>query len=176
MEDAEIPQIPYRHGGVGPGLGGYRKGCRCAGCKKSKRDDMAAYRARRKLREQGGEVALDELPELPPAIDPSSMSLDWQAEPGQIEEVLTEELGKLVGEPPFKKTLLVLAKYNARVLDQIPRIERPDLISGMESRLFNVFDRLRKVTDGAGGQVVTPEEFLAGLLSDDPAGPEPSAQ
>ena len=167
MEDSQIPSIPYRHGKGEPSLNGYRRGCRCAGCKKAKRDDMAAYRARRKLREQGGEVALDELPELPPTIDPSSMSLDWQAAPGQIEEVLTEELGKLVGEPPFKKTLVVLAKYNARVLDQIPRIERPDLISGMESRLFNVFDRLRKVTDGGDKAATSPEEFLAGLFSEE---------
>jgi len=52
-------------------------------------------------------------------------------------------------------------------LDQIPRIERPDLISGMESRLFNVFDRLRKVTDGGDGAATSPEKFLAGLFQDD---------
>lgn len=167
MEDTQISSNPYRHGKGEPSLNGYRRGCRCAGCKKAKRDDMAAYRARRKLREQGGEVALEDSPELPPAIDPSSMSLDWQAAPGQIEEVLTEELGKLVGEPPFKKTLIVLAKYNARVLDQIPRIERPDLISGMESRLFNVFDRLRKVTDGGDKAATSPEAFLAGLFGEE---------
>ena len=167
MEDTQIPSIPYRHGKGEPSLNGYRRGCRCAGCKKAKRDDMAAYRARRKLREQGGEVTLEDLPELPPAVDPSSMSLDWQAAPGQIEEVLTDELGKLVGEPPFKKTLIVLAKYNARVLDQIPRIERPDLISGMESRLFNVFDRLRKVTDGGDKAPTSPEAFLAGLFGEE---------
>ncbi|PRB69508.1 hypothetical protein [Arthrobacter sp. MYb213] len=168
MEDTQIPSIPYRHGGAGAGLGGYRKGCRCAGCRKAKREDMAAYRARRKLREDGGEVELSEVPETAPEIEPSSVSLDWHAEPGHIETVLDGELSKLIGEPPFKKTLLVLAKYNARVLDQIPRIDRPDLISGMESRLFNVFDRLRKVTDGAGGPVETPEAFLAGLLDDEP--------
>ncbi|WP_313812375.1 hypothetical protein [Glutamicibacter sp.] len=167
MGKPENPAIPYRHGGIGPGLAGYRKGCRCADCRKAKRDDMAAYRARRKLRDQGGEIDLEELPELPPAIEPSSVSLDWQTEPGEIERVLTGELDKIVGEPPFKKTLVVLAKYNARVLDQIPRIDRPDLISGMESRLFNVFDRLRKVTNGDGGPVRSPEELLAGLFSDD---------
>lgn len=163
--------IPYRHGALGAGLGGYRKGCRCAGCRKSKREDMAAYRARRKLRDKGGEVELSEFPEPAPEVDPSSVSLDWHAEPGQIETVLDGELSKLVGEPPFKKTLLVLAKYNARVLDQIPRIDRPDLISGMESRLFNVFDRLRKVTGGGDAPATTPEEFLAGLLGED--GPKP---
>ncbi|MHC6176230.1 hypothetical protein [Glutamicibacter sp. X7] len=167
MDDERIPSIPYRHGGIGPGISGYRKGCRCAECRKAKREDQAAYRARRKLREQGGEVDLAEAPELPPMVEPSSVSLDWQAKPGQIEQVLTGELGRIVGEPPFKKTLIVLARYNARVLDQIPRIDRPDLISGMESRLFNVFDRLRKVTDGGDKAALSPEEFLKGLLSDD---------
>lgn len=167
MADTETHSIPYRHGGTGSGLAGYRKGCRCAGCRKAKREDMAAYRARRKLRDQGGEVDLEELHELPPAVEPSSISLDWQADPGQIETVLTDELDKIVGEPPFKKTLVVLAKYNARVLDQIPRIDRPDLISGMESRLFNVFDRLRKVTDGGDKAPTSPEAFLAGLFSEE---------
>lgn len=167
MAESQIPSIPYRHGGIGPGISGYRKGCRCAECRKAKREDQAAYRARRKLREQGGETDLSEERELPPVVEPSSVSLDWQAEPGLIERVLSDELGKIVGEPPFKKTLVVLARYNARVLDQIPRIDRPDLISGMESRLFNVFDRLRKVTDGGDKAALSPEEFLKGLLSDD---------
>lgn len=125
---------------------------------------MAAYRARRKLKDAGGEVSLPASDEFPPHVEPASVSLDWQAEPGQIETVLNEELGQLIGEPPFKKTLIVLGRYNARVLDQIPRIDRPDLISGMESRLFNVFDRLRKVTDGGNGEATTPDQFLAGLL------------
>lgn len=163
----DLPTIPYRHGPAGEGLAGYRKGCRCGGCRKAKREDMAAYRARRKLKDSGGEVSLPASNEFPPHVEPASVSLDWQAEPGQIETVLNEELGKLVGEPPFKKTLIVLGRYNARVLDQIPRIDRPDLISGMESRLFNVFDRLRKVTDGGNGAATTPEQFLAGLLGED---------
>ena len=167
MEDSETPLIPYRHGKGEPNLNGYRRGCRCAGCRKAKREDMAAYRSRRKLRDQGGEIDLGDAQELAPIVEPSSVSLDWHAPAGQIEEVLTGELDKLVGEPPFKKTLVVLAKYNARVLDQIPRIERPDLISGMESRLFNVFDRLRKVTDGGDKAASSPEEFLAGLFNEE---------
>lgn len=163
----EPSPIPFRHGAGGPSLSGYRRGCRCAGCRKAKREDMAAYRARRKLIEQGGVSDLPPASEPFPSVEPASVSLDWNAEPGMIESTLNEELGKLVGEPPFKKTLIVLGRYNARVLDQIPRIDRPDLISGMESRLFNVFDRLRKVTDGGDGVALTPEAFLAGLLTDD---------
>lgn len=169
MSDENPVKVPlvYRHGAAGESVTGYRKGCRCAGCRKAKRDDMAAYRARKKLRENGGQVDIPEDDEFPPMVEPSSVSLDWTVEPGLIESTLTTELDALVGEPPFKKTLIVLGKYNARVLDQIPRIERPDLISGMESRLFNVFDRLRKVTDGGDGAATSPEAFLAGLFQDD---------
>lgn len=147
MSDAVDPIIPYRHGKAGPSATGYRKGCRCGGCRKAKREDQAAYRARRKLQEagavMGGYV-------LPPEVEPSSVSISWSAPAGPIEQALNEELSALIGEPPFKKTLIVLARYNARVLDQIPHAERFDLISGMESRLFNVFDRLRKVEPVAG--------------------------
>ncbi|WP_411732176.1 hypothetical protein [Paeniglutamicibacter sp.] len=164
---SEQPEVPYRHGSAGASLAGYRRGCRCAGCRKAKREDMAAYRARRKLKEQGGVTELPAASEPFPSVEPASVSLDWDAEPGLIESTLNDELGKLIGEPPFKKTLIVLGRYNARVLDQIPRLDRPDLISGMESRLFNVFDRLRKVTDGGDGAALTPEKFLAGLLNED---------
>lgn len=150
-----------------PGLTGYRKGCRCDVCVQAKSDDNAAYRAKRKLQEANGVDAAQHLLETPPQVELSSMAIAWAAPAGPIETTLAGELDALIGEPPFKKTLLVLAKYNARVLDQIPQLERPDLISGMQSRLFNVFDRLRKVTDGAGGAVATPEAFLASLSEAD---------
>lgn len=133
-----------------PGLTGYRKGCRCDVCGTAKSDDNAAYRAAKRLRDAGGVDVVAQLPATLPEIAPSSMAISWLAEPGPIETVLVGELEALIGEPPFKKTLLVLAKYNARVLDQIPQLERPDLISGMQSRLFNVFDRLRQTAPAAG--------------------------
>jgi hypothetical protein len=150
MSEAEPAQVPFRHGSAGASLAGYRKGCRCAGCRKCKRDDMAAYRARKKLREATGTEAAEYFFPGAPAVEASSMAISWAAPAGPIETTLTEELDALIGEPPFKKTLLVLAKYNARVLDQIPQLERPDLISGMQSRLFNVFDRLRRTEAAAG--------------------------
>lgn len=151
MTDAIDPaKIPYRHGPKGPGLAGYRKGCRCAGCRKCKRDDMAAYRAKKKLREATVSEAAEYFFPGAPEVEASSMAIAWAAPAGPIETTLISELDALIGEPPFKKTLLVLAKYNARVLDQIPQLERPDLISGMQSRLFNVFDRLRRTETGAG--------------------------
>lgn len=141
-------QAIVKHGDK-PGVTGYRKGCRCPVCSRAKADANAAYRANRRLQEAGADVDLP-LPAAAPEIPRSAMAISWNADPGPIETVLAEELDALIGEPPFKKTLLVLAKYNARVLDQIPQLERPDLISGMQSRLFNVFDRLRRVETAAG--------------------------
>jgi hypothetical protein len=142
------PKI-IKHGDK-PGLTGYRKGCRCDVCAQAKSDDNAAYRAAKKLREATDTEAAEHLFPSAPDVEPSSMAISWMAPAGLIETTLISELDALIGEPPFKKTLLVLAKYNARVLDQIPQLERPDLISGMQSRLFNVFDRLRRTETTAG--------------------------
>lgn len=146
---AETPNV-IRHGKKA-GISGYRSGCRCADCRRAKRDDQAAYRARKKLKAAGVEMP-PTAGELPPVVEASSLSIAFAADPGPIETALAGELAALVGEPPFKKTLFVLAKYNARVLDQIPNLDRPDLISGMQSRLFNVFDRLRRVEAPAPGE------------------------
>lgn len=144
-----MDEVNFKHGKTGPGVSGYRKGCRCPGCIGSKRDANAAYRARVKLQEAGGVLPL-EPGAMPPVVEASTLAIAWAAPAGPIESVLQGELDALIGEPPFKKTLVVLAKYNARVLDQIPNLDRPDLISGMQSRLFNVFDRLRRVEAAAG--------------------------
>ncbi|WP_115790030.1 hypothetical protein [Arthrobacter silvisoli] len=155
-------EINLKHGNAGPGVSGYRKGCRCPGCVGKKRDANAAYRARKKLEAAGG-VMPSAPGMLPPAVEASTLAIAWAAPAGPIESVLTEELDALIGEPPFKKTLTVLAKYNARVLDQIPNLDRPDLISGMQSRLFNVFDRLRRVETPVGSD----SWDLAALLKED---------
>lgn len=153
----------FKHGKTGAGVSGYRKGCRCAGCTAAKRDSNAAYRAKRKL--AAADAAIPPVSgELPPQIEASSLQIAFSAPPGPIETALAAELDALIGEPPFKKTLMVLAKYNARVLDQIPALDRPDLISGMQSRLFNVFDRLRKV-EGPVGDEDAAEAFLRSLGS-----------
>jgi hypothetical protein len=155
--------LVIRHGKKA-GVSGYRRGCRCAECRKAKRDDQAAYRAKKKLAAAGAALPAAVSDEMPPVIEASSLKIAFALPPGPIETALAEELAALIGEPPFKKTLIVLAKYNARVLDQIPALDRPDLISGMQSRLFNVFDRLRKVEATAGADawdmsaLLTPEE------------------
>ena len=167
MADAVDPEkIPYRHGKT-PGRTGYRKGCRCAQCRREHSDDMKAYRLKKRLQEAGGDAAAFGTDLAPPNAEPSSMAISWDAPNGPIESALVHELDQLIGEPPFKRTLMVLARYNARVLDQIPAMERLDLVSGMESRLFNTFDRLRKVTDASGSTPASPEAFLASLSTPD---------
>ena len=148
-----------------PGLTGYRKGCRCDVCGQAKSDDNAAYRAKKRLQEATDVDAAEHFFPSAPEIEPSSMAIAWAAPAGPIETTLISELDALIGEPPFKKTLLVLAKYNARVLDQIPQLERPDLISGMQSRLFNVFDRLRRTETAAGA--ASSWDMSALLTTDD---------
>jgi hypothetical protein len=130
----------------GPSLGGYRQGCRCTGCRKLKRDDNASYRAEKK-RKDAQEALAGLLPEADLAQDDGGrLDVDWSMPPGPIEAALAADLAEMkLADPPFEKALIVLAKYDARVLDQIPRIQRLELISGMQSRLFNVFDRLRRV-------------------------------
>lgn len=136
----------FKHGET-PGRNGYRKGCRCESCRRGQRDYQRKYRAGKAGREAA--AAMPEF-ELEPEVQEVSASIDWSAPAGPIELALSEELAALIGEPPFKKTLMMLAKYNAKVLDQLPRADRFDLISGVQSRLFNVFDRLRRVEATTG--------------------------
>ncbi|MEA5454483.1 hypothetical protein SPF06_07095 [Sinomonas sp. JGH33] len=122
---------------------------------------MKAYRLAKKLREGGGELSAEAL--APIDLSPSSTAISWDAEAGPIEATLSRELEAMqFADPPFRETLIVLAKYDARVLDQIPRLERLDLISGMQSRLFNVFDRLRRVNAPVGA-ADGAEAFLQSL-------------
>ena len=147
------------------GRSGYRRGCKCGICRAGHSEAAREYRARKKRETDAARDA--EAPTPPPAQPVSGdveARIDFNAAPGEIETALTSELEKMIGEPPFKQTLFVLARYNARILDQLPAIERPDLASGLQSRLFDVFDRLRKVE--AGTRVGVPAD-LSGLLGPD---------
>lgn len=150
------------------GMPGYRRGCRCAPCRLAKSDSMRAYRARARERDRANEVAAVEHPkeEVDPSATPAS--IDFTIEPGPIQTALSENLKDLVGDPPWKQTLSGMAHLNARMLDQVNRHNRLDLVSALELRTMELLNRLRAVSDGAAGSVsAEAEAFLHDLGAPD---------
>lgn len=153
------------------GASGYSRGCKCETCRAGHRDAMRRWRdARKKAEQADAPPAAPAEPQIDAAVLPpqSLPAIDLTAPAGPIESALAEELEALIGEPPFKKTLIVLARFNARVLDQIPGMDRADLISGIQSRLFNCFDKLRATTVPTGSPATEwSTRELGGLMTGD---------
>lgn len=146
------------------GTSGYRRGCHCRTCRDTHAAQARAYRARRKLeREQAlaaseaaaeiDEVAREELKDIP--------VVDFDLPAGKIESALEGELKDLPGEPPFKLTFGAVARFNARILDQTPRHNRLDVVSGVQLRLFEALDRLRRLAPVDA----SPSEGAAAMLA-----------
>lgn len=138
------------------GRSGWRKGCGCPLCRAAHSADVAAWRARRRhaaeleqLDEQARAQA--EADAQPPAPDGTQAPalLDAGAPAGAIEQGLDEDLATLVGEPPWKATLSALARANARIIDQAPRHQRLDVLSGVQLRFLDILDRLRRLPSPA---------------------------
>lgn len=148
------------------GAAGYRAGGRCSKCRKGHAESNARYRENKRLRDAGvlppPEIAAR------PEIETSSAAVDWTLPAGLVEQTVEAELGKLQGSPAWKDTLTVLARYNARVLDQIPKLERYDLASGIQSRFLNVLDRLDRggpAGGAASGAVTVDWDAAAAALA-----------
>ncbi|MHB1063541.1 MAG: hypothetical protein ACYC1Z_03445 [Georgenia sp.] len=136
------------------GQPGYRRGCRCEVCRKGHRESVAAWRAKGKQpKAETPTVPLEPLA-APPALNPDAPA-------GVIELALRQDLAALVGEPPWKGTLSALAVFNARLLDQLPTLDRLDLVSPVQLRTLEVLQRLRAVSGGAGAA-----EGAAAFLAD----------
>ena len=118
--------------GAKPGQPGYRRGCRCGLCRKGHREAVAEWRASKRKAQQTEEPA--EQPAKPRDPLTSAPALDLEAPAGPIETALAGDLKSLVGEPPWKSTWSQIALYNARLLDQVARLDRLDLVSPIQLR------------------------------------------
>lgn len=150
------------------GPSGYRRGCRCPVCREGHAANARRYRAELRRRREAETVEDKARAEaLADVVEPTDGStapllLDAELAPGPVEEAFTRELEQLVGEPPWKLTLGALGRANARIVDQTPRHQRLDVLSGVQLRMMEILDRLRKVPEGTGPSGV-PADWLGDL-------------
>lgn len=145
------------------GLSGYRRGCKCAACRAAHAKAVKDWRARKKA-DQAPKPAVER--PLPEPLS-SAPALDPEAPPGRLEQLLTLDLAQQGGERTYKGFLSGLVLYNARLLDQLPRLDRLDLISSVESRTLDILARLAPPGRPGEGGVTDEalEKFLSGLTS-----------
>lgn len=153
----------FKHGSS-PGLSGYRRGCRCEECRTGKRLYMRGYRARRREAEAaaaGAQPLVDRVevsePDRPDLN--SAPALDLLAPAGTIEKAFDEDLEDPAGEVLWKKSYIAMARLNARMMDQVVRHERLDLIPSLQLRQNEILNRLAymKVNGQLGGKPRDPD-------------------
>jgi hypothetical protein len=142
------------------GQPGYRRGCRCETCRAGHRIANAEWRAKRRDTEAAAEVTTAvAMADVEPLGTP--LSIDFTAPAGSIETSLRRDLRGLTGEPPWRRTLSRMARLNARMLDQVNRHDRLDLVSPLELRTMELLNRLRAVSAGS-----SVSDDAAAFLSD----------
>jgi hypothetical protein len=130
--------------GDNPGQPGYRRGCRCAVCRDGHAEHNRAWREAKRQRETDEALAdaAPLIPPTPPADLQSVPTLDFDTAAGSLEQAFDLDLTEPDNRVAFARTLIGVAKYNARVLDQVPLHGRMDLISPVQIRLFDVLQRI----------------------------------
>lgn len=148
----------------------YRGGCHCSECRSAHASANRQWRARRAERRRLAELdesaraqALADLVE-PAGAGSGAGLLDGTLPAGAVESALDRELAALVGEPPWRETLGALARANARIVDQAALHQRLDVLSGVQLRLLDILDRLRRTPDAAGMGV--PTDWSAALADE----------
>lgn len=119
----------------------------CPECRAAHTKAQAAYRKSRRA---------SDAPQAPSVTLATVLALPG----GPIEAAVDQELEFLESDPPFRQTLVALVRLNARVLDHIGELDRPDLLSSVQGRLMNALDRLSKDVPAAE----KPEFDVAELL------------
>lgn len=143
------------------GLSGYRRGCKCSTCRAAHAKAVREWRARKKA-EQAPKPAVERPMPEPLASAPA---LDPDAPAGRLEQLLALDLAQ-GGDKTHRGFLSGLALYNARLLDQLPGLDRLDLISSVQSRTLDILARLAPPGKSDGGLSDDAlEKFMAGLTS-----------
>lgn len=149
----------------------YRGGCHCSDCRSAHASANRQWRARRAERRRLAELdesaraqALADLVEPAAAAGAVAGLLDGALPAGAVESALDRELAALVGEPPWRETLGALARANARIVDQAALHQRLDVLSGVQLRLLDILDRLRRTPEAAGMGV--PTDWSAALADE----------
>lgn len=143
------------------GRSGYRRGCKCSVCRAGNAASVAQWRARKKAAQAPKPAMERPMPE-PLASAPA---LDLKAPPGRLEQLMAMDLAQ-DGSKTHRGFLCGLALYNARLLDQLPGLDRLDLISSVQSRTLDILARLAPPGKSDGGLSDDAlEKFMAGLTS-----------
>lgn len=127
------------------GASGYRRGCKCGVCRAGHATYMADWRARRREAQTAAALAdaaplVVTAPPTPPVGLPAA--LDLSGEPGPIERALLDDLAEPDEKVAFRRHLLLMARLNARILDQVGAIDRLDLVSPLELRQAEILNRI----------------------------------
>lgn len=140
---AAMTTATIKHGD-NPGQPGYRRGCRCTVCRDGHAEHNRAWREAKRQRETDEALVDAEplIPSTPPADLQSVPTLDFDAAAGTLEQAFDLDLSEPDSKVAFARTLVGVAKYNARVLDQVPLHGRMDLISPVQIRLLDVLQRI----------------------------------
>jgi hypothetical protein len=137
----------------------YRRGCKCGICRKANSDYLKEYRVRKKA-EQRALVAPAHEPVALADVPSSAPQPDQDRAPGEVEQALADDV--LEKEPTFRKTLLALARANARFIDQVYELDRVDLLSPIQARLVEQLKMLLPKAPGGSGPT-DDEKMLAAL-------------
>lgn len=128
-----------------PTLYAYRKGCRCAGCKRINTDHVLKYQRRKKAEKVAAAPK-------PPKLGPVEKSV----------------LAKFVGlaDIPWQETWMLLALQHARTLDMVAVTGQNHLAGTAHAKLAECLDRLRPPTPLAAQAVAQGVSDLEAFAND----------